>query len=91
MKLQILHTTIVSLFSRIDGHWFVDSSNYTISKQDKSMEDLIDRGWIIVPGEKLQMDINLRSLENVEGILGKIICPFCECCVGKARKHYRTW
>ena len=57
------------------------------------MEDLIDRGWIIVPGEKLQMDINLRSLENVDGVCRpNIICPVCEGCVGELGwLDYRSW
>ena len=79
-----MHATLVSLFSCVDGHWFIDSSNYVISVPDRSIFErdltLYDR-WSVNPGEKLQMDVIFHAQGYLRAsgpnLLSNFVCPVC--------------
>ena len=74
-----MHTTLVSLFSCVDGHWFIDSSNYAISVPDRVFyeRDLSYDHWSVNPGEKLQMDVIFHAQRDFGASSSDIICPVC--------------
>ena len=69
-----MHATLVSLFSCVDGHWFIDSSNYAISVPDRELfkRDLTYNRWSVDPGEKLQMDVIFHAQRDF-----RLVCPVC--------------
>ena len=74
-----MHTTLVSLFSCVDGHWFIDSFNYYISVSGNT---LFERGvtynrWSVNPGEKLQMDVIFHAQRDFRGSSSNLVCPAC--------------
>ena len=74
-----MHATLVSLFSGVEGHWFVDSTNYVICKYEDAYRDLVDleaTAWNIIPGETVQMDIIFHSMAEC-GWLVFLVCPVC--------------
>ena len=75
-----MHATLVSLFqSRVDGHWFIDSSNYAISVPDRGLfgEDLTYDRWSVNPGEKLQMDVIFHAQRDFPAYSSNLVCPVC--------------
>ena len=74
-----MHTTLVSLFSRVDGHWFIDSSNYAISVPDRMLSDgdFTYYRWSVNPGEKLQMDVIFHSQREPRASPYDLVCPVC--------------
>ena len=74
-----MHATLVSLFSCVDGHWFIDSSNYAISVPDRMLSDgdfTYDR-WSVNPGEKLQMDVIFHAQRDFRTFGSDLVCPVC--------------
>ena len=73
-----MHATLVSLFSCVDGHWFIDSSNYTISVPDRRYDwDLTYDRWSVNPGQKLQMDVIFHTQRDFRASRSNLVCPVC--------------
>ena len=74
-----MHTTLVSLFSCVDGHWFIDSSNYAISVPNRmsSGGDFAYDRWSVNPGEKLQMDVIFHAQSDFGASSSSLVCPVC--------------
>ena len=74
-----MHATLVSLFSRVDGHWFIDSSNYAISVPGRMflMRDLTYGRRFVNPGEKLQMDVIFHTQRDFRVSPSDLLCPVC--------------
>ena len=73
-----MHATLVSLFSCVDGHWFIDSSNYAISVPGRrSKRDLTYDPWSVNPGEKLQMDVIFEAQRDYRTFGFSLVCPVC--------------
>ena len=74
-----MHTTLVSLFSCVEGRWFIDSSNYAISVPDRIFleRDLTYDRWSVNPGEKLQMDVIFHAQRDFHASSSDFVCPVC--------------
>ena len=89
-----MHATLVSLFSCVDGHWFIDSSNYAISVPDRFIleRDLTYDRWSVNPGEKLQMDVIFHAQRDFRASSSDLVCPVCYSHLKNASYHrYVTW
>ena len=90
-----MHATLVSLFSCVDGHWFIDSSNYAISVPDRMFpyeRDLTYNRWSVNPGDKLHMDVIFHSQSDFPGSRSDLVCPVCYNRLGNTfDRRYVTW
>ncbi|VDB87231.1 unnamed protein product [Peniophora sp. CBMAI 1063] len=72
---ELLHATLVNLFSPTSGSWFINSRKYMITSTGEGgyrqqWRDLMD-GLQCIPGDKLEMVIFMSSDSNGVG------CPIC--------------
>ena len=74
MPPQGFHATLVNLFSRTDGHWFVNARRYTIIKANK-YSPLSYWNWQSVkPGMKLMMYIDLDQVACADQYRVCVVC-----------------
>ncbi|KZV62431.1 ankyrin [Peniophora sp. CONT] len=75
---ELFHATLVSLFSRTDGRWFIDAHRYVIVLKGQTSYCMDDTDWIrdVQPSTEIEMSIvvqNAREREHSD----VVYCPVC--------------
>ncbi|KZV61775.1 hypothetical protein PENSPDRAFT_274540 [Peniophora sp. CONT] len=72
---ELFHATLVNLFSRTDGHWFISSHRYGIMVKGEARYIGDRDNWTLRPGTEVEMTIIVQSAFNVAADV--IHCPVC--------------
>ncbi|KZV72421.1 hypothetical protein PENSPDRAFT_363417 [Peniophora sp. CONT] len=73
---ELLHATLVNLFSRTKGSWFIHAHRYVIARRGEHMcIDDQNWNWAFQPGTEIEMFIVIQLTGPADA--GTIWCPVC--------------